>query len=226
VGTPKRERQKANRQQRLIEETRAERSSAIKRNVIRWSLAGVLALSAVVVIAWIGGAFSGDDDAADVTLPPLDTAPAVTLPPVDTTPVVTTPPGGTTPADPETGKPSVAVPEELPTGLVVTDITVGEGDPAEDGDLVEVNYVGVRSVNGEEFDNSYDRGAPFTVTLGAGGVIEGWDEGLVGVREGGVRQLDIPAEMAYGDDGSPPIIQPGDALSFVVEVVSITPGDG
>lgn len=237
MGTPKRERQKANRQQRLIEETRAERSSAIKRNVIRWSLAGVLAIGAVVVIAWIGGAFSGDDDAADVTLPPLDTAPVdITLPPLDTTPVdttpvdttpaVTTPPGGTTPADPETGKPSVAIPEELPTDLVVTDITVGEGDPAEDGDLVEVNYVGVRSVNGEEFDNSYDRGSTFTVTLGAGGVIEGWDEGLVGVREGGVRQLDIPADMAYRDAGSPPIIQPGDALSFVVEVVSITPGDG
>ena len=224
MGTPKRERQKANRQQRIVEETRAERSSAIKRNVIRWSLAAVLAIVAVVVIAWIGGAFSGDDDEADSTLPPLDTVPIDTTP-IDTTPAATTPPGGTTAADPETGKPSVVVPDEIPTELVVTDITVGEGDPAEEGDQIEVNYVGVRSANGEEFDNSYDRGSPLPLTLGVGGVIAGWDQGLVGVQEGGVRQLDIPAELAYGDTGSPPIIQPGDALSFVVEVVSITPGD-
>lgn len=206
-----------------MEESRAERSGAIKRNVIRWSLAAVLAIGAVVVIAWIGGAFSGDDDEADATLPPLQTTPVDTTP-VETTPPVTTPPGGTTPADPDTGKPSVAVPEELPTELVVTDIEVGEGDPAEVGDTVEVNYVGVRSEDGVEFDNSYDRGTPFPVTLGTGGVIAGWEEGLIGVREGGVRQLDIPAELAYGD-ADRGVIRPGDSLSFVIEVVSITPGD-
>jgi len=215
VGTQKRERQKANRQQRQVEEAKAYRSSAIKRNVIRWSLAAVLAIVAVVVIAWIGGAFSGDDDNVASTLPPVDTSP------VDTTPV-TSPPGGTTAPDPATGKPSVSLPDELPTELVIVDITEGEGDPAEDGDVVEVNYVGVRSVNGEEFDNSYD-GEPISFTLGAGGVIDGWDQGLVGVKAGGMRQLDIPAELAYGDQDRG-IIQPGDDLTFVIEVVSITPG--
>lgn len=222
MGTQKRERQKANRQQRIVEEARVERSVTIKRNVIRWSLAAVLAIGAVVLIAWIGGAFSGDDDGdgadeeAAVTLPPVDTT-------VDTTPVDTTPPGGTTAPDPDTGKPSVLVPETQPTELVITDITEGEGEPAAEGDTVEVNYVGVRSADGVEFDSNFDSADPFAVTLGAGGVIQGWQDGLLGVREGGVRQLDIPAELAYGDSGSPPIIQPGDALSFVVEVVSITP---
>lgn len=211
MGTEKRERQKANRQQRLIEEARVERSGKIKRNIVRWTLAAIAAVAAVVVIAWVGGAFDSDDEATETTPPPVDPAPTET-----------TPPGGTTAADPETGKPSVQLPEEIPTELVVTDIEVGEGDPAENGDTLAVHYVGVRSVNGEEFDSNFG-GTPFELTLGAGGVIDGWDQGLVGVREGGVRQLDIPADLAYGDQARG-TIQPGDALSFVVEVVAITPG--
>ncbi|HEY3485830.1 MAG TPA: FKBP-type peptidyl-prolyl cis-trans isomerase [Ilumatobacteraceae bacterium] len=231
MGTQKRERQKANRQQRLIEEARVERSSKVKRNVVRWTLAAVAAFGAVLLIAWIGGAFDGDDE--DATEPlvtaPIETLTTVTTPvdtaPVDTTPAVTTPPGGTTPADAATGKPSVAVPEELPTTLVITDIEVGEGDPAEEGDTLEVKYVGVRSANGEEFDNNYDAGTTFPVTLGAGGVIEGWEQGLIGMQAGGMRQIDIPAELAYGDQARGDVIQAGDSLSFVVEVESITPGE-
>jgi peptidylprolyl isomerase len=227
VGTEKRARQKANRQQRLIEEAKVERSSTIKRNVLRWTLAGVLAVGAVVFIAWIGGAFSGDDedDASSLfdtdTTAPLDTAPTVTQP-QDTTPVETTPPGGTTPADETTGKPSVQLPEEPPTELVVTTIEEGSGPEAQAGDEIEVNYVGVRSADGVEFDNSFDRGAAFPFTLGQGSVIAGWDEGLVGAQEGELLQLDIPADLAYGD-ADRGIIRPGDALSFVVRVVSITP---
>lgn len=223
MGTQKRERQKANRQQRLIEEAKAERSATVKRNVLRWTLAAVLAIAAVVLIAWIGGAFSGDDqaDVPDVTLP-VDTTPADTTP-VDTTPEVTFAPGDTTPADEASGKPSVLVPDELPTELVVTTIEEGTGDPAEVGDQIEVNYVGVRSEDGVEFDNSYDRGQTFPFELGAGEVIAGWDEGLVGATEGSVIQLDIPSDLAYGD-ADRGVIRPGDALSFVIEVVSITPG--
>lgn len=219
MGTEKRERQKANRQQRLIEQARAERTAKARRSIVRWSIAGVLLVSAVVVIAWIGGAFSGDDD-TDAGSEPVLTAPVLTVP--ETTPPVTYAPGDSTPADETTGKPSVLVPLELPTELVITDIEEGTGEGAENGDVVEVNYVGVRSADGVEFDNSYDRGATFPVTLGAGGVIAGWDQGLVGVKEGGVRQLDIPADLAYGD-ADRGTIRPGDALSFVVEVVSITP---
>ena len=118
----------------------------------------------------------------------------------------------------------MSLPAELPTELVVTDLIEGTGEPAKAGDTVTVNYVGVLSEDGTEFDNSYDRGQPYPVTLGEGGVIQGWDEGLIGVKAGGRRQLDIPAELAYGDSGSGDIIQPGDALSFVIDVVSIEPG--
>ena len=122
---------------------------------------------------------------------------------------------------PAVEKPDVALPATLPTELVINDVIEGTGEPAKEGDTVTVNYVGVRSADGTEFDNSYDRGSPFPVTLGTGQVIEGWDQGLIGVKAGGRRQLDIPADLAYGDAGAGDIIQPGDAISFVIDVVSI-----
>ena len=121
-------------------------------------------------------------------------------------------------------KPTVKLPSATPTELVITDLTEGTGTGAADGDTVVVHYVGVRSADGAEFDNSYDRGSPFSVTIGVGQVIKGWDQGLLGIKSGGRRQLDIPASLAYGD--SPPstdVIQPGDALSFVIDAVVIIP---
>ena len=121
-------------------------------------------------------------------------------------------------------KPKVNLPSAAPTKLVITDVTEGTGTGAVSGDTVVVHYVGVRSADGAEFDNSYDRGSPFSVTIGVGQVIKGWDEGLVGIKAGGRRQLDIPADLAYGD--SPPstdVIQPGDALSFVIDAITIIP---
>ncbi len=122
------------------------------------------------------------------------------------------------------GKPVVSLPHELPTELVITDLISGSGPAAAAGDTLIVHYVGVRSANGEEFDNSYDRGAPIDVALGAGSVIAGWEEGLQGAQAGGRRQLDIPAELAYGQSprpGGP--IQPGDALTFVIDVIAVLP---
>ncbi len=121
-------------------------------------------------------------------------------------------------------KPSVKIPSTLPTKLVITDLTEGTGDAAKVGDELTVNYVGVRSADGKEFDNSYDKGSPFTLTLGKGGVIKGWDQGLVGMKAGGRRQLDIPTDLAYGQNPQGTIIKPGDALSFVIDLLSITPG--
>ena len=134
---------------------------------------------------------------------------------------------GSSPANAAPGalpKPTVKLPSTIPTKLVVTDLTPGTGTGAVTGDTVLVHYIGVRSADGAEFDNSYDRGKPFSVTLGVGQVIKGWDQGLVGIKTGGRRQLDIPADLAYGN--SPPstdVIQPGDALTFVVDAVAIIP---
>jgi FKBP-type peptidyl-prolyl cis-trans isomerase len=119
-------------------------------------------------------------------------------------------------------KPLVKIPAKAPTELVTTDLTDGTGTAAVDGDTLIVHYIGVRSANCAEFDNSYDRGAPLSVTIGAGQVIKGWDQGLAGMKVGGRRQLDIPAALAYAD--APPstdVIQPGDALTFVVDAVGI-----
>jgi len=115
----------------------------------------------------------------------------------------------------------VSLPAEPPTSLVVTERRAGSGAEAAEGDVVLVNYVGVRSADGTQFDANYGA-EPFGVVLGAGRVIDGWDQGLVGAQQGQQLQLDIPAELAYGDsppDGSP--IKAGDALSFVIDVVGI-----
>ena len=82
---------------------------------------------------------------------------------------------------------------------MITDLIEGTGEPAKAGDTVSVYYVGVRSEDGTEFDNNFDGGQPYPVTLGTGSVIPGWEQGLLGVKAGGRRQLDIPAELAYGE---------------------------
>ncbi|MFN8022039.1 MAG: FKBP-type peptidyl-prolyl cis-trans isomerase [Acidimicrobiales bacterium] len=120
-------------------------------------------------------------------------------------------------------KPEVEIPEGEVTELKVTTLRAGDGPESASGDTVVVHYVGVRSEDGTEFDNSYDRGEPFPVTLGTGSVIQGWDEGLVGVQAGGQYQLDIPADMAYGDNPQGDVIQAGDALTFVVDVIAVIP---
>jgi peptidylprolyl isomerase len=125
------------------------------------------------------------------------------------------------PAD-DTGEPDVSIPEELPTELVITDITEGTGDAAKDGDTVYVYYVGVLSKDGTRFDGNFGQD-PFPVTLGLGMVIPGWDQGLVGAKAGGRRQLDIPPDLAYGEQGAGEAIGPNESLSFVVDVVGIVP---
>lgn len=122
-------------------------------------------------------------------------------------------------------KPTVAIPAETPTELVITDLTAGSGHAAETGDNVIVLYVGVLSSDGTEFDSNYGT-TPINVQLGAGSVIKGWDQGLVGVQQGTRRQLDIPAELAYGNN--PPVggagpVKAGAALTFVVDVVAVIP---
>ena len=110
---------------------------------------------------------------------------------------------------------------EPPTDLVVTDLSVGDGTEATSGSTVSVHYVGVAHSTGEEFDASYNRGAPLDFPLGAGRVIAGWDAGVTGMKVGGRRKLVIPPHLAYGDRGAGGVIGPGETLIFVVDLVDV-----
>ncbi len=106
--------------------------------------------------------------------------------------------------------------------LKITDITVGSGAEAKNGDVVSINYIGtlVGGTNdGKEFDNSYKRNQPFEFTLGAGNVIPGFDLGLVGMKVGGKRTIVIP-ELGYGNQNSA-AIPPNSTLKFTVELLSV-----
>jgi peptidylprolyl isomerase len=119
-------------------------------------------------------------------------------------------------------KPEIDFPEgPPPTDLEITDITVGSGAEAKAGDQVLVHYVGVAHSTGEEFDASYNRGAPLDFPLGGGRVIAGWDQGVQGMKVGGRRQLVIPPHLGYGDRGAGGVIKPGETLIFVVDLVEV-----
>ena len=119
-------------------------------------------------------------------------------------------------------KPTIEAPGgTAPTELVINDIVDGTGPAAKDGDKVKVQYVGALFDTGQEFDASWDRGEPFELTLGGGTVIQGWDQGLVGMKAGGRRELIIPPDLGYGPQGSPPSIPANATLIFVVDILSI-----
>ncbi len=109
------------------------------------------------------------------------------------------------------------------TELQINDVQPGTGATAEAGDTVTVEYVGALT-NGSVFDASENHGQPFTFTLGAGSVIQGWEQGIVGMKEGGQRVLIIPPQLGYGPTGNGPI--PGNAtLLFQVQLVSVQKGN-
>lgn len=103
--------------------------------------------------------------------------------------------------------------------LIIDDVVIGTGDEVKTGDVVSVHYIGTLQ-NGQQFDNSYLKGNPFSYTVGAGKVIKGWEEGVLGMKVGGQRILVIPASMAYGEKGFGPI--PANAtLVFAIELLAI-----
>ena len=119
-------------------------------------------------------------------------------------------------------KPEIDFPEhEAPTELLIEDIVVGDGAEAKPGDTVSTHYVGVAFSTGEEFDASWNRGAPLDFKVGIGQVIEGWDKGLLGMKVGGRRRLEIPSHLAYGDRGAGSDIAPGESLIFVVDLLGV-----
>jgi peptidylprolyl isomerase len=119
-------------------------------------------------------------------------------------------------------KPEIDFPEGAPpTELEVTDLTEGDGAEAKAGQTVSVHYVGVAHSTGEEFDASYNRGAPLEFRLGVGQVISGWDTGVQGMKVGGRRRLVIPPHLGYGDRGAGGAIKPGETLIFVVDLLDV-----
>lgn len=110
--------------------------------------------------------------------------------------------------------------ETLPTTLSAQDVVEGQGPAAKQGDTVTVNYVGALP-DGTVFDASARHGQPFTFRLGAGEVIQGWDQGVAGMKVGGKRVLIIPPDMGYGAQGAGGVIPPNATLVFEVELVQI-----
>jgi peptidylprolyl isomerase len=121
-----------------------------------------------------------------------------------------------------TDKPEIDFPGGTPpTDLEITDLTEGSGAEATAGSTVSVHYVGVAHSTGEEFDASYNRGAPLDFRLGVGQVISGWDQGVQGMKVGGRRKLVIPPHLGYGDRGAGGAIKPGETLIFVVDLLDV-----
>lgn len=104
--------------------------------------------------------------------------------------------------------------------LETTDLIVGHGDEAVVGKRVTVHYVGTL-LDGTQFDASREHGEPFSFTLGRGQVIQGWDQGVVGMRVGGKRKLVVPPELGYGARGFPGVIPGNATLVFEVELLGV-----
>lgn len=140
-----------------------------------------------------------------------------------TAPTTGAPTGGGTDVTAEIeqrGKPEVKVPSPLPTTLTITDDVEGTGAAVTPSDSVTVHYVGVGGESGKEFDSSWSRGQ--TISFPLSGVIQGWSEGLVGMKVGGRRTLVIPGDKAYGPNPPPGSgIGPNETLVFVVDLAGI-----
>lgn len=163
----------------------------------------MLTLVACAVLAFAG---CGDDDSSN------DSAGGDSSAPLETS------------ADASTrSKPQVVMPRgAAPKQLEKIDMIEGTGAEAKSGDEVTVHYVGVGLESGKEFDASWDRNEPFSFPLGAGEVIPGWDQGVVGMKVGGQRELIIPPELAYGPEGRPPAIGPNEPLVFVIDLLAVS----
>lgn len=119
-------------------------------------------------------------------------------------------------------KPEINIPDSAPpTDLVIDDLVDGDGAEAGPGMVVTVDYAGVSWSTGAEFDASWNRNDTFSFNLGAGQVIQGWDQGVVGMKVGGRRRLTIPPDMGYGAAGAGGVIAPNETLVFVVDLRSV-----
>ena len=217
MGTDKRERQKLGRAARVEAARVAERKAANRRR-----LTIVVALAAVVAVALGIMTILGRDDDQTAATSTSTSAP----------PVTSTPPDGSQTVAPGTPCVPLAVPLpegapafEIPLGpppadLVTEDLVIGDGAEVPAGATVTLNYVGVSCSTGQIFDESYGRGAPATFPLS--GLIQGWQDGIPGMRVGGQRLLVIPPDLGYGPEGRPPQILGNETLIFLVSLEGIS----
>lgn len=217
MGTDKRERQKAGRQTKILEETAAAKRQRTFRT------ARNLAIAVVVVL---GGAFAysslTSDDDSDDTATGDETTTTTSLQETTTT-TYSNPEVAATVQ--ERGKPDPAPPPaDTPAdALEITTLIEGTGEGAAAGDTVVVEYVG-KTPDGNVFDYSWDNHPPFPVTIGETSVIDGWTEGLVGVKLGERRRLVIGSNKAYKDQGSQDgSIPPNSPLVFEVDIIDFPP---
>jgi peptidylprolyl isomerase len=119
-------------------------------------------------------------------------------------------------------KPQIEIPDGPPSyQLEIEDIVEGDGEEATAGRVVEVHYAGVSWSTGKEFDASWNRGDTFKFGLGKGQVIQGWDQGVAGMKVGGRRRITIPPNLGYGKRGAGGVIGPDETLVFVVDLVGL-----
>ena len=194
-------------------EAKAAKARARARQQRRQALtvggAAVVVLALVVgLVVWISHTSSSPSAAAPsaAATTPTPAESSAAFPPV--------PPG----ADPALSKKPAVTAGSGALGKLTTTLIQGTGAAVQAGQTITVNYVGVTYADGKEFDSSWSRSEPYSFAVGAGNVIKGWDQGLVGSKVGSRVQLDIPADLAYGD--KPTGGQPAGALRFVVDVLS------
>ncbi|MEV0006302.1 FKBP-type peptidyl-prolyl cis-trans isomerase [Micromonospora sp. NPDC050980] len=180
----------------------------------RQSMLGA-AVGVLAVVALVGGLVwlnSGDDDKPATTA--TSASPSAPVEP-------TAPPAPELPANLDPAlktKPTVQAGSGELTKLKVTTLVKGTGPAVKAGQTITTNYVGVFYSDGKQFDSSWDNGQPATFPIGVGQVIKGWDQGLVGVPVGSRVQLDLPADLAYGDKAEGG--RPAGPLRFVVDVLA------
>jgi peptidylprolyl isomerase len=209
VTNEKRQRQDLNRQAKVeqLKSAETKATATAKRNRILTLVAAVIGVIALILLA--SKCSGSGDDATDTTFAEETTIAVVTTPP-----------------NPKLAeKPVITVPKTpKPTKLEVKDLIVGTGPEIAAGDDVVMQYAGSSWSTGAEFDSSWSRGkTPFPVqNVGQAGVIAGWNQGLIGMKEGGRRQIIIPPDLGYGAAGSPPKIGPNETLIFVVDAEKVT----
>ncbi len=213
MATTKRERQKAARREKLEQ---MQRQAKRRNNTRRAVIVGVVA---VVVIGTGALLFSGKSSPTTTTT----AASATTTTSVSTAPAAIKPIANPSPAGKFGTAPTVVVPTTPPpTSLEVSNLITGTGTVAKSGDTLEVQYVLATYSTHKVIQSSWTA-QPFSFKLGAGQVIPGWDQGMVGMRVGGRRELIIPPALGYGANSPGAGIAKNDTLVFVVDLLKVTP---